>query len=215
MKTAFGYLRVSTVNQAETGFSLDNQELAIKNYCKMQGLKLLRIFREDGRSGRNTNRPELQEMLRLVNERKSDNVVVYKFDRFARNLADFGRIRKELTNLEVNLISISEGDSSGIQGGIMAVLAEWESNANSQRTKDALQEKFRGGYQPTPPPCGYQSVGGEHEQKTCEINPYSGPIIKKMFELYSTGQYSMVTLQEWLKDKNIISKLNLNGHSIT
>ena len=206
METAYGYLRVSTTNQAETGYSLDNQELAIKNYCKIQGFKLLRIFREDGRSGRTTNRPELQEMLRLINERKANNVVVYKFDRFARNLADFGRIRKELTNLDVKLISISEGDSGGIQGGIMAVLAEWESNANSQRTKDALQEKFRGGWQPTPPPVGFRSVGGEHEQKTCEIDPYAGPIIKKMFELYSSGEYSMVSLQEWLKDKNIISK---------
>jgi len=206
MKKAFGYIRVSTVGQAEEGFSLDNQELAIKNYCKMQDIKLLQIFREDGRSGRTTNRPELQEMLKLINERKIDNVVVYKFDRFARNLADFGRIRKELSNLEVKLISISEGDSEGIQGGIMAVIAEWESKANSQRTKDALYEKFRSGWQPTPPPIGYMSMGGEGERKYCDIDPNAGPIIKKMFELYSTGQYSMLKLQNWLKDKNIISK---------
>ncbi len=95
---------------------------------------------------------------------------------------------------------------------IFASVAQWESEANGDRTRDALMQKFRNGWQPTPPPVGYRSVGAEHEQKTCEIDPHAGPIIKKMFELYSTGQYSMMTLQEWLQDKNIISK---NGNIIS
>lgn len=206
MKRAFGYVRVSTQGQAEEGFSLDHQEVAIRDYCKIHGITLLRIFRDDGKSARTTNRPEFQEMLRLVNEKCVENIVVYKLDRFARNLADFGRIRKELSNLKVELISITEGNGGGVQGGIMAVLAEWESDANSQRTKDALMQKYRSGWQPTPPCLGYRSVGGDGERKSCEPEPYTAPIIKKLFELYSTGGYSIEKLKEWLEDKNILSK---------
>ena len=209
MKRAFGYIRVSTVGQAEEGFSLDHQKEAIKDYCKTRSLQLIHVFVDEGRSGRTVNRPEFQEMLKQIKERGIDSVVIYKIDRFARNVTDFSRIWNEFKAKNINLISILEGDlsnGSSLVPNIFASVAQWESEVNGQRTKDALMEKFRSGWQPTRPPCGYKSMGGEGERKYCEIDSYAGPIIKQMFELYSTGQYSMMTLQDWLKDKNIISK---------
>lgn len=211
MKKGFGYIRCSTIGQAEEGFTLDNQKRTIKEYCQSHGIQLLHIFEDGGRSGRTVNRPEFQEMLAKVKEKGIECIVIYKIDRFARNIADFSRIRKELKEKGISLLSVVEGDlssgsASSLTANIFASVAEWESDVNSQRTKDALLQKFINGWQPTPPPVGYRSVGGEHEQKTCEIEPCTAPTIKKMFELYSTGDYSMVSLQEWLKDKNILSK---------
>ncbi|NMB56685.1 hypothetical protein GYA19_01955, partial [Candidatus Beckwithbacteria bacterium] len=88
---------------------------------------------------------------------------------------------------------------------IFASVAQWESEVNSQRTRDALMQKFRDGWQPTPPPMGYQSVGGDRERKTCEPDPYVAPIIKELFELYATGNYSIYELQNWLAEQNIVS----------
>jgi site-specific DNA recombinase len=209
MKRAYGYIRVSTVGQAEEGFSLDHQRQAIKDYCKTRGLHLAQVYVDEGKSGRTANRPEFQSMLKAIKDKGIDSVLIYKIDRFARNVTDFSRIWNEFKANNINLISVLEGDlsnGSSLVPNIFASVAQWESEVNGQRTRDALMEKFHTGWQPTPPPPGYRTVGGERERKSCEPDPYEGPIIKKMFEMYSTGQYSMLTLQEWLKDKNIISK---------
>jgi hypothetical protein len=106
-----------------------------------------------------------------------------------------------------------EGNS--LVPNIFAAVAQWESEVNGQRTKDALMQKFIEGWQPTPLPIGYRSIGGEKEKKTCEPDPYVAPIIKEMFELYATGNYSIVEITDWLKDQNIISKNGTPlGHSV-
>lgn len=209
MKKAFGYIRVSTDLQAESGYSLDNQKRAIEEYCKYREINLAHLYVDEGKSAKTTNRPEFQQMLKQIQEKGIDCVIIYKSDRFARNVNDFSGIYNDFKQKGISFISVLEGDltnGSSLIANIYASVAQWESETNGQRTKDALMQKFRNGWQPTAPTIGYRSVGGEHEQRTCEIDPYAGPIVKKMFELYSTGQYSMMTLQEWLKDKNIISK---------
>lgn len=209
MERAYGYIRVSTTGQAEEGFSLDHQKSAIKDYCHNKGIKLLHVFVDEGRSGRTVNRPDFQEMLKKVKSKSPDCIVIYKIDRFARNIADFARIKKELKESGVNILSVTEGNltnGSGLVANIFASVAEWESEVNGRRTRDALMQKFKDGWQPTGPPLGYQSVGNEGERKTCEPDPYTAPVVQKLFELYSTGTYSIADLQEWLKDKNIISK---------
>jgi len=59
------------------------------------------------------------------------------------------------------------------------------------------------------------SVGGEDEKKTTEPDPYVAPIIKRMFELYATGNYSIFELQTWFWEQNILSKNGTAlGHSV-
>ncbi len=209
MKRAYGYIRVSTVGQAEQGFSLDHQKQAIKDYCKVRNIQLLDVFVDEGKSGRTTNRPEFQQMLTNIKKGLADCVVIYKIDRFARNITDFSRLHKEFKKEGIGFFSVMEGDlsnGSSLVSNMLASVAEWESEVNSQRTKDALMEKFRSGWQPTPPPPGYRSCGGEGERKYCEPDQYAGPIIKRMFKLYASGTYSIEKLREWLQDKNILSK---------
>lgn len=109
--------------------------------------------------------------------------------------------------MAIKLLSVCEGDvSDGLIGNIFASVAEWESDVNGQRTRDALMQKFHEGWQPSPLYIGYRSVGGDRERKTCKPDPYVAPIIKQLFELYATGNYSIVEIQDWLADKNILSK---------
>jgi len=222
MKNAYAYIRVSTVGQAEEGFSLDNQKNAIKEYSKNRGIHLVRFYMDEGRSGRTVNRPEFQSMLADIEARRDgdiDSVIIYKIDRFARNIADFSRVWNEFKERKINLISLLEGDisnGSSLIANIFASVAQWESEVNGQRTKDALMQKFKEGWQPTPPPLGYRSVGEKGEKKSCEPDPYTSPIVQELFHLYSTGGYSIIDLTEWLSEKNIVSKkkgLPL-GHSV-
>ncbi len=208
MKYCYIYLRVSSSEQANEGFSVENQKLRCKEYAEMNGYQVKRIFTDDGKSGRTTDRAAFQEMLTILKEQTVDAVVIYKIDRFARNVGDFSTIRKQFKQMGIKLLSVSEnGDvTEGLIGNIFASVAEWESDVNGQRTKDALSQKYREGWQPTPPPTGYISIGGDRERKTCKPDLYVAPVIREMFELYATGNYSIIALQDWLAEKNIISK---------
>lgn len=217
MKQCYLYIRVSTDEQAKEGFSIDNQKRACVEYAQMYGYHIKRIFVDDGKSARTTDRPAFQELLSVIKEHPVDAVIIYKIDRFARNVGDFSNIRKEFKNLGIKLLSVSEnGDvTEGLIGNIFASVAEWESDVNGQRTRDALMQKFREGWQPTPPPAGYRSVGAPRERKSCDPDPLIAPIIKELFELYATGNYSILEIQDWLADKNILSKNGTGlGHSV-
>lgn len=217
MKQAYLYTRVSTDEQAKEGFSIDNQKRACMEYAQMYGYHVKKAFEDEGRSGRSTDRPAFQQLLGVIRDDPVDAVIIYKIDRFARNVGDFSTIRKQFKDMGIKLLSVSEnGDvTEGLIGNIFASVAEWESDVNGQRTRDALMQKFREGWQPTPPPLGYRSVGGERERKTCEPDPYVAPIIKELFELYATGNYSILEIQDWLNDRNIVTKNGTNlGHSV-
>ncbi len=212
------YIRVSTSEQADEGFSIDNQKRACKEFCEARGYHIKRMFVEDGRSARTTERPALQEMLKALVDTPVGAIVIYKIDRFARNVTDFSRLYNEFKTKGIQLISVSEGNLSegtSLVPNIFASVAQWESEVNSQRTRDALMQKFREGWQPTPPPIGYRSVGADRERKTCEPDPYTAPIIRELFELYSTGNYSIYELQNWLAERDIVSKTGTPiGHSV-
>src|SRR3989344_2844818 len=218
MKNCYVYIRVSTDDQ-KNGFSPDNQKRACLEYAQNQGYHVKKIFDDGGKSGRTTDRPDFQEMLdRIKNNKDVDSIIFYKIDRFARNVSDFSETKKWLTSEGIELISVMEGNisnGSSLIANIFASVAEWESEVNGQRTRDALMQKFREGWQPSPLYLGYRSVGGEKERKTCEPDPYIAPIIKELFELYATGNYSILELQEWLGKKNVISRNGTGlGHSV-
>jgi len=84
-----GYTRVSTLDQ-----STDRQELGD-----------IRIF-EDKASGKNTDRPALQEMLAYI--REGDEVVVYSIDRLARNLRGVEDIIKEVNSKGASVTFLTE-----------------------------------------------------------------------------------------------------------
>lgn len=218
MNTCYIYLRVSTDEQATEGFSLENQKRACMDYARSHNYHVKRIFLDDGKSGRTTQRPAFQELLKAVDEFKVDALIIYKIDRFARNVSDFRDTRKKIESKGLQMISVLEGNvtqGSSLIANILASVAEWESDVNGQRTRDALTQKFREGWQPTPPPIGYRSVGGDRERKTCEPDPYTAPIIKELFELYSTGNYSIIEIQDWLSERNIVSRSGTGlGHSV-
>lgn len=218
MKTCYIYIRVSTDEQANEGYSLDNQKKACRDYAQSHGYHVKRLFVDDGKSGRTTDRKAFQELLTEIDLYKVDALVIYKIDRFARNVSDFRDTKKEIEAKGVEMISVLEGNitqGSSLIANILASVAEWESEVNGQRTRDALMQKFRDGWQPSPPPIGYRSVGGDRERKTCEPDPGEAPIIKELFELYATGNYSILEVQDWLVEKNILSRTGTGlGHSV-
>ena len=87
-KRVFVYVRVSTTEQAEEGYSLGEQEERLKKYCEAMDWQLAKVYVDPGYSGGNMDRPALKEMISEVEKGKADIVLVDKLDRLSRSQFD-------------------------------------------------------------------------------------------------------------------------------
>src|SRR5579875_2069397 len=82
------YCRVSTEEQAVSGFSIDHQKERLIAYCKSQGWDNFSIYVDDGCTGTNLDRPQMQRLIRDVQAGLINTVLVYKLDRLSRKQKD-------------------------------------------------------------------------------------------------------------------------------
>ena len=64
------YVRVSTQDQVQHGFSLDAQQESLENYAKALGYEIFKIYRDEGKSAKDMKRPEMQQMLQDAEAKK-------------------------------------------------------------------------------------------------------------------------------------------------
>jgi len=80
------YVRVSTEDQAQEGFSIRAQVDKLKAYSLIKGWEIYDIYSDEGISGKNiVDRPEMNRLIDDVNDGKVNNVLVFKIDRLTRN----------------------------------------------------------------------------------------------------------------------------------
>ncbi|MEO8581772.1 MAG: recombinase family protein [Patescibacteria group bacterium] len=208
MNLAYSYGRVSTDEQASHGYSVDNQKLACKNYAQVLEYEIAGEFFDEGKTGRNTHRDEYQAMMQALDKNPVNAIIVFKLDRIFRSTKDFSNTIELLKKKDVKLLSTAEGDvTGGVLGGILSVLAQHESETIGMRTKAGMNQKFLQGYFPGQAPLGYRNITRD-ERKIIEPDPTTAPIIKKMFEMYATGQYSQLELCEVMYEKGLRGKRN-------
>jgi DNA invertase Pin-like site-specific DNA recombinase len=110
-KKAFAYLRVSGKGQVD-GDGFPRQLVAIDQYVARNGLKLKKVFREEGISGTKEleNRPALQELLAAIASADVKVVIIEKLDRLARDLMVQETIIGDLRKRGIELVSVAEPD---------------------------------------------------------------------------------------------------------
>ena len=209
-KGAVGYTRVSTVDQVK-GYSLINQERAIKNKCLEDGLDLVGIFTDEGRSARTKDRPGFLKAVdaAIKNKDKVSSFIVYRWDRFSRDVKDHHLIKERLKKHGIALISVKEGrvdssPTSKLAHDIAAAFNEYESRLIGDRAKNGMMDARRSGNMTNRPPQGYlrRTEGGN--KRTIHHDPERAPLIKQAFEMFSEGTYSQ---------KDITDHLNRIGYN--
>src|SRR5688572_11818880 len=102
MRIADLYIRVSTDEQADKGYSQRNQEEILRRYCEINSIKVRKVIFED-HSAKTFNRPEWQKLLADLkkNKGKSDLILFTKWDRFSRNAGDAYQMISTLRKLGV------------------------------------------------------------------------------------------------------------------
>ena len=108
----FGYIRVSTLTQAEKGYGLKIQQQAIEKYCKDNNLELINIYSDEGVSGAKTSIDEDKVdrigLTDLLSNIKGHNVVVLNTSRLWRSDTVKVLIQRELKRLKSDIISIEQ-----------------------------------------------------------------------------------------------------------
>lgn len=142
---AIGYVRVSTAGQAEDGVSLAAQEAKIRAWAEANGAGDVLICRDEGISGgRSDNRPGLKAALEAAGPGAA--LVAYSLSRLSRSTRDTLEIAEQLEKRGADLVSLSEKiDTTSAAGKmvfrLLAVLAEFERDQVSDRTRAALAYK--------------------------------------------------------------------------
>lgn len=163
---AVGYVRVSTVEQAREGVSLDNQEAKIRAYASFNDLDLKEVIREEGTSAKSLDREGMNRLLKMVDAGKVEAVIVYKLDRLSRKTIDTLNLIELLEAKGVAFHSISEKvDTKSATGRffltIISAIAQMERDVISERTRDALAHKKANGEWIGGVPFGFK-VKGNH-----------------------------------------------------
>ena len=82
------YVRVSTDDQRDNGYSIDSQLRMIKEYCEKNEYDIVDVYNDAGHSGKDLMRPEMQRLLKDIKSKKIDKLVAIKVDRLTRNNYD-------------------------------------------------------------------------------------------------------------------------------
>lgn len=149
-RSVVGYIRVSTKEQAETKLSLLRQEEKIRAYAVAQDLVIARIFNDAAESAKNLNRPAMKELLADIERGRIGHVIVYKLDRIIRNVENLGFLLRLFEKRKVTFASVCESlDTSSASGrmvvNLLGMIAQWERETISERTKAALDVKRQRG----------------------------------------------------------------------
>lgn len=185
------YCRVSTQEQAEEGYSIEEQLERLKQYCGAMGWKAFKPFVDAGYSGGNTDRPALQEMITEVQDGKIEKVVVYKLDRLSRSQLDtLYLIERVFLANRVDFVSMTENfDTSSPFGkamiGILAVFAQLEREQIKERMMmgreaRAKEGKYHGSAQIA---IGYNYADGK-----LEVNQYEATQVREVFRRFVKGE---------------------------
>ncbi len=205
---AIGYIRVSTATQADSGVSLDAQKDKIKAWCKVNGYRLDTVFSDRGMSAKRAdNRLQLQKALKEVCKSRKAALVVYSLSRLARSTKDAIGIAERLDKSGADLVSLSEKlDTTSAAGKMMfrllAVLAEFERDLTSERTKTVMAHKKANGERVGTVPYGFDL---DDDEITLIENPVEQAVITDIRAMRRNGE-TLIGIAESLTARKIRTK---------
>ncbi len=205
MTECFGYIRVSTAKQGE-GVSLLEQRASIERYARKNSIVVSEWF-EEKETAAKRGRPVFSSMLKQLKNGAASGVIIHKIDRSARNLKDWVDLG-ELIDVGVSIHFANEGLDLKSRGGrlsadIQAVVAADYIRNLREEAKKGFYGRLKQGVLPLPAPVGYLDKGAGIPKA---VDPKKGPLVRKAFELYAGGQYSLESLSEKLAQIGLVNR---------
>lgn len=204
------YIRVSTLYQVDKD-SLPLQREDLINYSKyMLNSDDYVVFEDAGYSGKDTDRPAYQDMMKRIKSGEFTHLLVWKIDRISRNLLDFCAMYENLKKYNCIFVSKNEQfDTSSAMGEamlkIILVFAELERKLTAERvTAVMLDRASKGLWNGTPMPLGYM---WDEELKGPIIDEEEKPTVELIYDMYLKEE-STTVIRNYLNANNIKTKRN-------
>lgn len=202
------YCRVSTIEQAEEGYSIDEQERLLRDWCNRMNYSVYKVYSDRGISGKDIkNRPALKELLKDAEERKFQMVISWKINRISRKLSDVLKIVDILEQNSISFNSYSEQFDNSTPAGkmqfqMMALIGEFERGTIAQNVKMGMCAKAKSGEWCGGRVLGYDLVpvenqeGAKRKKNRLTINEKEAEAVRFIFNEYVNGKgYKAITNQ--------------------
>lgn len=182
--------------------------------CQRTAGKPLKVYQDRGYSGKNTERPAFQQLMKDIQAGKVGKLYVYRLDRFSRSVADFGRLWETLQANHVEFMSVSESFDTTTPMGramlhIIMVFAQLERETTAERVKDNYYRRAALGAWPGgPAPYGYSNsrcISKDGRQIPSLVPNEQAEIVLKIFEAYAQDDASLGSVAKELNKLGIPS----------
>lgn len=199
------YVRVSTTNQVEEGYSIEEQKDKLSSYCDIKDWSVYKVYTDGGFSGSNTDRPALEQLIKDAKKRKFDTVLVYKLDRLSRSQKDTLYLIEDIfIKNNIAFLSLQENfDTSTPFGkamiGLLSVFAQLEREQIKERMQLGKLGRAKAGKSMMWAKTSY-GYDYHRDTGTVTINHAQALAVKYMFESYLSGR-SITKLRDDLNEK--------------
>ena len=199
------YVRVSTLEQAESGYSISEQTEKLTAYCQIKDWQVAKIYTDPGFSGSSLDRPAMQQLISDCKLGVFDAVLVYKLDRLSRSQKDTLYLIEDVFNAHnIHFMSLSENfDTSTPFGkamiGLLSVFAQLEREQIKERMQMGKLGRVKAGKISawSNVPFGYTKAKDSYD-----VDPLRAAIVKRIYADYLAGK--SIT--------KITKELNREGH---
>ena len=207
------YCRLSDDDEKDgTSVSIETQEKLLTDYCKQHGICIYGVYKDDGFTGTNFNRPDFKRMMEDVKSKRVNVVIVKDLSRFGRNYLQVGFYISDIFP-QMNVRFIAIGDDVDTDRGdtdydlmlpIKNVFNEYYPADCSKKTKQAFITKAMNGEY-----IGSFAVYGllksQADKHTLEINPEVSPNVIWMFEMAANHGYGYNKIASVLREHKILT----------
>ena len=205
------YLRVSTEEQATTGYSIEGQEDKLRAYAEIMNWDIVDIY-IDTQSGKDIEgRKEIKRMLKDVQSGRIKNIVVWKLDRLTRSIRDLLDIVDLLTENDCEFNSLIEKIDTTTATGrmflkILGIFAEFERENLSERVRLGFERKTNEGYVVSSYKLAYGYL--RVDNKNIDINKEQANIVSEIYDKFYHQDYNYSQIAEILNNRGVSSPDN-------
>lgn len=185
------YSRVSSQRQVDEGHGLDGQEKRCRDYAKLQGYLVVKVFRDEAISGEITEK-NMQELIAYLDEQEDEFVVIVDdIKRFARDVEGHFRLKTMLyargATVESPGFRFEDTPEGKFVETVMAGTAELERNQNKRQVKNRMKARLEAGYWTFMPPLGLVNKKDLTHGKILTPKEPEASLLKKAIEGFKDG----------------------------
>ena len=214
MRIADLYIRVSTEEQADKGYSQRNQEDVLLKYCEISNIKVRNVVFED-HYAKTFERPKWKILLSELKKYKgkSDLVLFTKWDRFSRNASDAYQMISTLRKIGVEPQAIEQPLDMNIPENKMMLAVylttpEIENDRRALNVKHGMRQARKEGRWMGVAPPGYANKVTEDGKKYMAISEPQASHLKWAFEQIAEGIYSTSEIWKLAKERGLTCSVN-------